>query len=116
MYDRLRGYEVTSSFHDESGHMADALAYGVAAHTALATPRIKPMQVPCHYCGAKVGDPCLKWRRNGTRKFQVARSQPHPDRKYRARLANQAYDALNPRGDSLTLDKLRRAYDALKPR
>lgn len=76
----------------ENHHAADALAYMATA----VRPTVKPIDVPCRYCDAEPGHPCMKWRRG--RRGKVLRNRgPHPDRKYDARVATEAVRALNSR-------------------
>lgn len=51
-------------------------------------PTVKPEQVACRYCKAEPGAPCKKWKRGRRGKFLIDRD-PHPDRKYDARLMTE---------------------------
>lgn len=74
-------------------HMTDALAYSMAA---VSKHKVSPHDVPCRYCGADAGNPCLRWRRTWRGKVRKPRPHYHPDRVYDARIATEAVNALNP--------------------
>lgn len=54
---------------------------------------VKPLDVPCRYCGAEPEEGCTRWRRSRRGKYRAPRS-PHPDRVYDARCASEAKNAL----------------------
>ena len=73
--------------------MTDALAYSMAA---VSKHKVSPHDVPCRYCGADAGNPCLRWRRTRHGKVRKPRPHYHPSRVYDARIATEAVNALNP--------------------
>lgn len=83
-------------FFDESSRISEkTMRHVAAAKTGALLPvrRIKPIDVPCQYCGVPAGEKCVRWNR----RVKKLRRSPHPGRVKDTKLANQMFDALKPR-------------------
>jgi hypothetical protein len=107
----LAGHEVTAVWHDEAATITGRMVgppmpqtQKMARHGAAFVagvpvfPRIvRPQQIACRYCGAQPGQECQRWRRTKRGKVKQNRDSPHPNRRYDARLATAALNALTRR-------------------
>jgi hypothetical protein len=103
----VMGRQAETMFVDEVGHVTqDHIADAIAYHQQMAQqqgrlhtwmpkhePRIVSINVPCRRCAAQPGEKCQMWSRRSKRVVH----RPHKIRVRDAAVADEAYDALNPR-------------------
>lgn len=75
------------------GDISPAVAAYAVVHMLGQQRMVRPIEVPCRYCNAEPGEHCTKLR-GGKR---ITRGYTHRDRRYDAKLATEAVNALDRR-------------------